>query len=338
MTKYPSADLDYYLDLVRSHLTDEIAVEIIHEIRTYLTEMAQDLGHGQVSIESARRSIARFGAPSEIAQEYSRSILDVEDHVADEKPGYEKYSTESVRVLLKNFPRQIRNACVIFLTWFAFFILVIVIVAYTIASPHVIHVQVVYDAVIIVPFLGVLMLVYFLYRLLWVKVIGSSSVFGKRGWIETVFDFLASFVAMIIVAPWGSGMYHTYLWHYGVDGAWLMLQLLDLTSAIMVFFILIRLFGDLLALARPKNRVMAIKILMLSGFVLSWGIAVVIGILIPVSPSYYQFLFYHAYLLIIAFFLAFQASTSLVKLVEIHRKTSLSRRALLNYRERGGES
>ena len=338
MTTDPYAEIDNYLDIVRSHLPNEIADEIIHEIRTYLIEMAQDLGHGQVSIESARRSIARFGAPSEIAQEYSRSILDVDDHVADEKPRYEKYSPESVRVLLKNFPRQIRNACVIFLTLFVFFILVIVIVAYAIAAPHVMRTRIVSDAILIVPLFLVLMLVYFLYRLLWVKVIGSSTVFGKRGRIETVFDFLASFVAMIIVVSGGSGMYHTYLWHYGVDGALLMLQLLGLTSVIMVFFILIRLFGDLLALARPKERVMAIKTLMLSGFVLSLGLAVLIGAAIPVSESYYQSLFHHGFLLILAFFLAFQASISLVKLVEIHRKTSLSRRALLNHRERGGES
>jgi len=338
MTEDPYVEIDDYLKLVRSHLPNEIADEIIHEIRTYLVELAQELGHGQVSIESARRSIARFGAPSEIAQEYSRSILDVEDHVADEKPGYEKYSPESVWVLMKNFPRQIRNAFALFLIWFVFFVLVIVLVAYTIASPYVIYQQIFVDAILIVPLFLAVMLVYFLYRLLWVKVIGSSSVFGKRGGIEIVFDFLASFVAMIIVAPGGAAIYQTYLWHYGVDGALLMMQLLGLTSVIMVFFILIRLFGDLLALARPKDRVRAIKTLMLSGFVLSLGLAVMIGAAIPVSESYYQSLSHHGFSLIIAFFLAFQASTSLVKLVEIHRETSLSRRALANYRQRGGES
>ena len=336
MNEDPYAEINVYLNLVRSHLPDEIADEIIHEIRTYLIEMAQDLGHGQVSIESARRSIARFGAPSEIAQEYSRSILGVEDHVADAKTGYEKYSPEYVRVLLKNVPKQVRNACVIFLTWFAFFVLVIIFVAYTIALPHVIYHQIIYDAILIVPFLMVAMLAYFLYRLLWVKVIGSSTVFGKRGGIEAAFDFIAGFIAMIIVVPQGSGMYQTYLWHYGVDGAFLMLQLLGLASVIMVFFILIRLFGDLLSLARPKDRVRAIKTLMLSGFVLSLGFAVIIGASIPVSQSYYQSLFHHGFSIIIASFLAFQASTSLVKLIEIHRKTSSSRRALANYREQGG--
>ncbi len=337
MTEDPYVEIDNYLKLVRSHLPNEIADEIIHEIRTYLIEMAQDLGHGQVSTESARRSIARFGAPSEIAQEYSRLILDVEDHVEDEKPGYEKYSPESVRVLLKNFPRQIRNACVLFLTWFVFFILVIILVAYTITSPHVVRIHIVYDAIMIIPLFLVSMLIYFLYRLLWVKIIGSSSVFGKRGELEAVFDFIASFVGMTIVVPGGSGLYYTYLWHYGTDGALLMMKLLGLTSVIMVFFILIRLFGDLLVLTRPKDRVRTIKTLMLSGFVLSFGLAVIIGVAIPVSDPPYQPLLFQAHLLIIAFFLAFQASTSLVKLVEIHRKTSLSRRALMNYRERGGE-
>ncbi|MCK5303543.1 MAG: hypothetical protein KAJ96_10410, partial [Candidatus Thorarchaeota archaeon] len=149
--------------------------------------------------------------------------------------------------------------------------------------------------------------------------------------------FLASFVAMLVVAPVGSGMYQAYLWHYGVDGALLMMQLLGLTSVTMVFFILIRLFGDLLALARPIDHVRAIKTLMLSGFVLSLGLAVIIGATLPITEYYYHSWFYHWPLYITAFFLAFQASTSLVKLVEIHRKTSSSRQALVDYRQRGGD-
>ena len=88
MTEDPDMAIDDYLNLVRSHLPNEIADEIIHEIRTNLIEMAQDLGHGQVSIESAKKSIARFGAPSDIAQEYSRSILDAENYAIEDGPDY----------------------------------------------------------------------------------------------------------------------------------------------------------------------------------------------------------------------------------------------------------
>jgi len=336
MTEDPYVEIGDYLNLVRSHLPNEIADEIIHEIRTYLIEMAQDLGHGQVSIEPARRSIARFGAPSEIAQEYSRSILDVEDHVPNEKPGYEESDPEFVRVLVRKFPKQIRTTFGLFLTWFVFFVIVMVFAAYTVAHPNNIYPQTVFDVITIVPIFLVLMLVYFLYRLLWVKTIGSSSVFGKRSEIEIVFDFLASFVAMIIIAPAGSGMYQTYLENYGIDSAMIILRLLGSASAFMVFFILIRLFGDLLSLARPKDRVRAIKTLMLSGFVLSVGFAVIIGAAIPIVGS--RLLLWSDYTLLafIAFFLAFQASTSLIKLAEIHRKSSTSGKALANHRERGG--
>jgi len=336
MNEDPYAEVDDYLNLVQSHLPDEIADEIIHEIRTYLVDMAQELGHGQVSIESARRSIARFGAPFEIAQEYSRSILDVEDKVPDEEPGYEEADPESVGVLVRKFPKQILITFGLFLTWFVFFALVIVLVAYSVAPPHTIYLQTVFDVIMIVSIFLVLILVYFLYRLLWIKIIGSSSVYGERPEIEIVADFIASFIAMILIAPGGSGMYHAYLWNYGTDSAMLMMQLLGPVSAIMVFFILIRLFGNLLSLARPKDRVRALKTLMLSGFVLSLGFAVIIGAAIPIVGP--RLLFWRDYTLLafIAFFLAFQACTSLIKLIEIHRKTGTSGQAWANHYNEGG--
>jgi len=335
MNEDPYAEIDDYLNLVRSHLPDEIADEIIHEIRTYLGDMAEELGHGQVSIESARRSIARFGAPSEIAQEYSRSILDVEDKAPDEEPGYEESDLKSARVFVKKAPRQIRTTFGLVLIWFVLFALVIVLVAYSIASPHVFYIQIAYDIIIVDSICLVLLFFYFLVRLLLVNIIGSSSIFGERSEIEIVCDFFASFIAMISIVPGGSGMYQTYLWHYGIDGASLMMRLISLASVIMVFFILIRLFGDLLSLARPEDRVRAIKILMFSGFVLSLGLAVIIGAAIPVVGPGLLFWSDYRLLSFIAFFLAFQASTSLIKLVEIHRKTSISGQALANHREKG---
>jgi hypothetical protein len=336
MTEDPDVAIDEYLNLVRSHLPNEIADEIIHEIRTYLVEMAQELGHGQVSIESARRSIARFGAPSEIAQEYSRSILDAEDHVPDEELGYEESKSESVRVLVERFPRQILTTFGLFLTWFVLFALVIVLVAYSVAPPQVFYFETVFDCIIIASIFSVLMLVYFLYRLLLAKIIGSSSVFGERPEIEVVIDFFASFIAGGIIGAAPSVMYQSYLENYGMDSALLMMRLAGSTSLIMVIFILIRLFGDLLSLARPKDRVRAIKILVSSGFVLSLGLAVAIGIAIPIVGPHFLLWSDYTILAFIAFFLAFQAITSLIKLVEIHRNTSTSRRALANHREKGG--
>ena len=337
MTEDPYVEIDDYLKLVRSHLPNDIADEIIHEIRTYLVEMAQEMGHGQISAESARRSIARFGAPSEIAKEYSKSTLDAEDYAHDDEPEYERSDREYVQVIVGRFPKQILITFGLFLTWFVLFALMVVLVAYSLAPPHVFYFETVFDCVIIVSIFSVLMLVYFLYRLILVRIIGSSSVFGKRPETEIVADFIASFIAMLFVGAGGSVMYLPYLENYGIDSAMIMMRLLGSTSAIMVFFILIRLFGDLLSLARPKDHVRAIKILISSGFVLSLGFAVIIGAAIPIVGSHLLWWSDYTILIFIAFFLAFQACTSLVKLVEIHRKTSSSRQALVDYRQRGGD-
>ena len=336
MTTDPYAEIDDYLKLVRSYLPDKMADEIIHEIRTYLIEMAQELGHGQVSAESSRRSIARFGAPSEIAQEYSRSILDIEDYAHDDEPNYEEPDHESVQCIVERFPKQILTTFGLLLTWFALFALMVLGVAYSLAPPHVFYFETVLDWVIIASIFSVLILVYFLYRLVLARIIGSSSVFGERSEIEIVIDFIASFIAMLFVAAGGSALHPLYWDNYGADSAWLMLRLLGFTSFVMVIFVLIRLFGDLLSLARPKDRVRAIKILASSGFMVSMGFAVVIGAAIPIVGPHLLLWSDYTLLAFIAFFLAFQASTSLIKLIEIHREASTSEQAFGNHRERGG--
>ncbi|MHA1484446.1 MAG: HAAS signaling domain-containing protein, partial [Candidatus Thorarchaeota archaeon] len=136
MTEDSYVEIDDYLKLVRSHLPNEIADEIILEIRTYLVEMAQELGHGQISAESARRSIARFGVPSEIAQEYSRSVLNAEDYALDHDPAYEESDRESVENIIGRFPKKILTAFGLLLTWFVLFAFMVVLVAYSLAPPH----------------------------------------------------------------------------------------------------------------------------------------------------------------------------------------------------------
>ena len=336
MTEDPYVEIDDYLKLVRSHLPNEIADEITHEIRTYLVEMAQELGHGQISVESARRSIARFGAPSEIAQEYSRSVLEAEDYALDDDPAYEKPNHESVQDIIGRFPKQILTTFGLFLTWFVLFALVVVVVAYSLAPPHVFYFETVFDCVIIASIFSVLILVYFLYRLVLARIIGISSVFGERPEIEVAIDFIASFIAIGVIGTGGAVLHPVYWENYGIDSATLMLRLLGAASFTMVIFVLIRLFGDLLSLARPKDRVRAIKILVSSGFVLSSGFAVIIGAAIPIVGPHLLLWSDYTILAFIAFFLAFQASTSLIKLVEIHRETSTSGQALINHRERGG--
>ena len=67
--------IDNYLGLVRSHLPETIADEVINEMRSYIIDTAQELGQGRLTIRSAKRAVARFGAPSEVASEYASSMM-----------------------------------------------------------------------------------------------------------------------------------------------------------------------------------------------------------------------------------------------------------------------
>lgn len=316
MTEDPNVAIDEYLTLVRSHLPTEIADEVIHEIRAYLIEGARELGHGQSSIESVRRSIARFGAPSEIAQEYSRSILEADEYEPDDEPGYEESVSESFRALIESFPKHILTTFGLFLAWFVLFALVLVLVAFSVAPPQVIYFETVFDGIMLASLFSVLIAVYFLYRLLLVKITGSTSVFGERSEIELVIDFITSFIATlgVIVVTAIPIMYQAYLDNYGIDSAGLVTRLLGLDSLFMILVILVRISADLLALTRPKDIVKANRILMKSGFILSLGIAVIIGSAIPIMGPNLLLGSDYSLLALIAFFLMFQASTQLVKI------------------------
>ena len=61
---------------VREHLPESMADEVIAELRGYMIEMAEALSDGAVTNTSAKKVVARFGAPSELAKEYSQSISD----------------------------------------------------------------------------------------------------------------------------------------------------------------------------------------------------------------------------------------------------------------------
>jgi hypothetical protein len=337
LTEDPTVAIDEYLTLVRSYLPDEIADDVIREIRAYLIEGAQELGHGQFSIESVRKSISRFGAPSEVAQEYSRSILEADEDEPDDEPGYEESASESIRALIESFPRHILTTFGLFLAWFVLFALVLVIIPYSFAPSHIIYFETVLDGIMLASLFSVLILVYFLYRLLLVKIIGSTSVFGERPETEIVIDFIASFIAIFgVISVAAIPMYQAYLHNFGIDGAHLVGRLLGLNSFFMTLVILVRMFADLLALARPMDSVRATRILVSSGFILSLGIAVLIGAAIPIVGPHLLLWSDYTLLALIAFFLAFQASTLLIKLVEIYRKADTPRQPRPIAAKKGG--
>ncbi len=71
--------IENYLTLVRKHLPEKIAIEVIDELRSYVIEAAEEEGGGVLTVDSAKRTVSRFGAPSEVAEEYIHSMIIEED-------------------------------------------------------------------------------------------------------------------------------------------------------------------------------------------------------------------------------------------------------------------
>ncbi len=67
--------IETYLTLIQQNLPDCILHEVIPEIRDYLIASATELGGGEMTESSAKKAVARFGAPSEVAEEYKSSML-----------------------------------------------------------------------------------------------------------------------------------------------------------------------------------------------------------------------------------------------------------------------
>jgi hypothetical protein len=81
MSDDPLMTIEAYLGHVREHLPESMADEVILELRGYMIEMAEDLGDGAVTSVSAKKVVARFGAPSEVAREYALSTSDLTENV-----------------------------------------------------------------------------------------------------------------------------------------------------------------------------------------------------------------------------------------------------------------
>ncbi len=75
MTEEPDGIIEEYLTLINEHLPESISEEVITELRTYMVETARDLGGGEITLQSAKKVVAQFGAPSEVAEEYRYSML-----------------------------------------------------------------------------------------------------------------------------------------------------------------------------------------------------------------------------------------------------------------------
>ncbi|MBY8998727.1 MAG: hypothetical protein KGD60_13435 [Candidatus Thorarchaeota archaeon] len=70
MSEDPLMTIEAYLGHVREHLPESMADEVIAELRGYMIEMTEALSDGAVTSTAAKKVVARFGAPSELAKEY----------------------------------------------------------------------------------------------------------------------------------------------------------------------------------------------------------------------------------------------------------------------------
>ncbi|MFX1483682.1 MAG: hypothetical protein ACFFCP_10920 [Promethearchaeota archaeon] len=75
MTGNPEIVIEEYLALVKEHLPESIAEDVISELRSYMLETAGEIGNGEITEQSAKKVVAKFGAPSEVAREYKYSML-----------------------------------------------------------------------------------------------------------------------------------------------------------------------------------------------------------------------------------------------------------------------
>lgn len=74
MTDEAMQVIETYLELVESNLPESIREEVITELRTIMIATAEDLSEGTMTVQSAKRAVARFGAPSEVAAEFAMSM------------------------------------------------------------------------------------------------------------------------------------------------------------------------------------------------------------------------------------------------------------------------
>jgi hypothetical protein len=75
MTNDPTTIIEEYLALVNEHLPESISEDVINELRSYMVETATEVGGGEITHQSAKKVVAKFGAPSEVAYEYKHSML-----------------------------------------------------------------------------------------------------------------------------------------------------------------------------------------------------------------------------------------------------------------------
>ncbi len=76
MTERGMKLIDEYIELVKKRLPVSIADDVGFELKSYLEAAALDFGNGKLSEDGAKRAIAEFGAPADVASEYTESLIE----------------------------------------------------------------------------------------------------------------------------------------------------------------------------------------------------------------------------------------------------------------------
>jgi len=96
VTDDPSSIINEYLELIREKLPESIAGDVITELETYMLEAARDQGdNNEITLESAKKVVAQFGAPGEVADEYRYSMLP-ETIPEEDIPGLKKVGFKAI--------------------------------------------------------------------------------------------------------------------------------------------------------------------------------------------------------------------------------------------------
>lgn len=96
MTDEAETIIEEYLALVREKLPEDIAEDVINELRSYMLETAKDQGNGEISIQTAKKVVAQFGAPGEVADEYKYSMMP--ETIPEEVKEIQKEAIEKPRI------------------------------------------------------------------------------------------------------------------------------------------------------------------------------------------------------------------------------------------------
>jgi hypothetical protein len=127
----PLMTIEAYLGHVREHLPESMADEVIAELRGYMIEMAEDLGDGAVTSISAKKVVARFGAPSEVAREYALSASDLSEDIIAVHRGQQQLAED-----MQQKPRELSPASYA-ATFFKFIVIAVLwlAISWTIITP-----------------------------------------------------------------------------------------------------------------------------------------------------------------------------------------------------------